>query len=185
MALRLLAAHPLATGPCGSVDADLPSEPLERGHTRAAQPCGSLGACGGLKPFGRRSEPARPTARPDGFSAPRTLSMAETPGLISLVGAAGTGGIGLLKVPRIWMSPRVRSPAVTGLFRPVPLLPADLEESLSPEETRLVLKHELTHLQRGELASQRLAVSPAGVALVQSLALDRFLQIASGSRGGL
>jgi beta-lactamase regulating signal transducer with metallopeptidase domain/biopolymer transport protein ExbD len=106
-------------------------------------------------------------------------------GWIWLVGAAGTGGIGLatflqtlrsfrrsripvrrelqeatrdvareiglMKVLRIWMSPRVQSPAVTGLFRPVLLLPADLEESLAPEETRLVLKHELTHLQRGDL----------------------------------
>jgi beta-lactamase regulating signal transducer with metallopeptidase domain len=59
--------------------------------------------------------------------------------------------IGLSKVPRIWMGSAIQSPAVTGVFRPVLLLPADFEDTLSPEETRLVLKHELTHIRRGDL----------------------------------
>lgn len=59
--------------------------------------------------------------------------------------------IGLSKVPCVWMGSAIRSPAVAGLFRPVLLLPADFEQTLSPEESRLVLKHELTHIQRGDL----------------------------------
>jgi beta-lactamase regulating signal transducer with metallopeptidase domain len=59
--------------------------------------------------------------------------------------------VGLSKVPSVWMGSAIQSPAVTGLFRPVLLLPADFEHTLSPEESRLVLKHELTHIQRGDL----------------------------------
>jgi beta-lactamase regulating signal transducer with metallopeptidase domain len=65
--------------------------------------------------------------------------------------AAVAEEIRLSKVPRIWMGSAIQSPAVTGLFRPVLLLPADFEHTLSPEESRLVLKHELTHIRRGDL----------------------------------
>ncbi len=65
--------------------------------------------------------------------------------------AALAQGIGLRRVPRIWMSPVVRSPAVTGLWRPVLLLPVGFDESLTAQEARLVLRHELTHLKRGDL----------------------------------
>ena len=60
-------------------------------------------------------------------------------------------GIGLRRVPHVWMSPVVRSPAVTGLWRPVLLLPVGFDESLTAQEARLVLRHELTHLKRGDL----------------------------------
>jgi beta-lactamase regulating signal transducer with metallopeptidase domain len=60
-------------------------------------------------------------------------------------------GIGLRREPRVWMSPVVRSPAVTGLWRPVLLLPVQFDESLTAQEARLVLRHELTHLKRGDL----------------------------------
>jgi beta-lactamase regulating signal transducer with metallopeptidase domain len=65
--------------------------------------------------------------------------------------AALVQGIGLRRVPRVWMSPVVRSPAVTGLWRPVLLLPVQFDESLTAQEARLVLRHELTHLKRGDL----------------------------------
>jgi beta-lactamase regulating signal transducer with metallopeptidase domain len=65
--------------------------------------------------------------------------------------AALARGIGLRRVPRVWMSPVVRSPAVTGLWRPVLLLPVQFDESLTAQEARLVLRHELTHLKRGDL----------------------------------
>ena len=65
--------------------------------------------------------------------------------------AALARGIGLRRVPRVWMSPVVRSPAVTGLWRPVLLLPVGFDESLTAQEARLVLRHELTHLKRGDL----------------------------------
>ncbi len=65
--------------------------------------------------------------------------------------AALARGIGLRRVPRVWMSSVVRSPAVTGLWRPVLLLPVQFDESLTAQEARLVLRHELTHLKRGDL----------------------------------
>ncbi len=65
--------------------------------------------------------------------------------------AALAQGIGLRRVPRVWMSQVVRSPAVTGLWRPVLLLPVRFDESLTAQEARLVLRHELTHLKRGDL----------------------------------
>lgn len=43
------------------------------------------------------------------------------------------------------------SPAVCGLFRPVILLPRDLEEKLSTAQLRAVLLHELFHLRRGDV----------------------------------
>lgn len=59
--------------------------------------------------------------------------------------------IGLRRGPRVWVSPGVHSPAVTGLLRPTLLLPAHFEQTLAPQERRFVIKHELTHLKRGDL----------------------------------
>lgn len=56
----------------------------------------------------------------------------------------------LSRLPEVVMSPQVQSPAVTGLGRPVLMLPAGFDQ-LDPEEARLVLKHELMHLKRGDL----------------------------------
>ena len=58
---------------------------------------------------------------------------------------------GLPRCPRVCMSPEIRSPAVTGLFHPTLLLPANFEETLTAQEARFVLKHELTHIKRGDL----------------------------------
>ncbi len=54
-------------------------------------------------------------------------------------------------VPRVLIASAVSSPAVTGLMRPTLLLPADFDREFSPAEARLVLKHELMHLKRGDL----------------------------------
>ena len=59
--------------------------------------------------------------------------------------------VGLRRAPRVWMSSAIGSPAVTGLLRPSLLLPAHFEQTLAPHEARLVLKHELTHIRRGDL----------------------------------
>lgn len=45
----------------------------------------------------------------------------------------------------------VRSPAVTGIWRPRLLLPARLLRRLSPEQVRCVLLHELSHVKRGDV----------------------------------
>jgi beta-lactamase regulating signal transducer with metallopeptidase domain len=65
--------------------------------------------------------------------------------------AALAQGIGLRRAPRVWMASAIRSPAVTGFLHPTLLLPAQFDESLTAQEARLVLRHELTHLKRGDL----------------------------------
>lgn len=59
--------------------------------------------------------------------------------------------IGLPRAPRVWISSAVTSPAVTGVLRPVLLLPAGFEQDFTPGEARLILQHELTHLKRHDL----------------------------------
>ena len=58
---------------------------------------------------------------------------------------------GLKKAPRVMVSPEVSSPAVTGLFRSVLLLPRDFPAGFTAAEAKLILLHELTHLKRRDL----------------------------------
>lgn len=58
---------------------------------------------------------------------------------------------GLKRAPRALISPAVASPAVTGLIRPLLLLPAGFPEGFSATEARLILLHEFTHLKRLDL----------------------------------
>ncbi len=67
----------------------------------------------------------------------------------TIADAARDAGLG--RVPRILISPAVESPAVTGLLRPVLLLPAGFPEGFSATETRLILLHEFSHLKRLDL----------------------------------
>jgi beta-lactamase regulating signal transducer with metallopeptidase domain len=59
--------------------------------------------------------------------------------------------VGLKHPPRVWRSSAITSPAITGLLRPVLLLPADFEQAFTAHEARLILRHELTHVKRGDL----------------------------------
>ncbi len=59
--------------------------------------------------------------------------------------------VGLRHSPRVWTSAAIQSPAVTGLLRPVLLLPADFDREFTPQEASLILQHELTHLKRHDL----------------------------------
>jgi beta-lactamase regulating signal transducer with metallopeptidase domain len=59
--------------------------------------------------------------------------------------------IGLRRTPRVWMASEIRSPAVTGLLHPTLLLPAHFEQTLTARDARFVLRHELTHIKRGDL----------------------------------
>jgi beta-lactamase regulating signal transducer with metallopeptidase domain len=52
---------------------------------------------------------------------------------------------------RLKVSPRVASPVVCGLFRPVILVPHNLAPSLGSRHLRAVLLHELAHIKRGDL----------------------------------
>ncbi|MDQ3061812.1 MAG: DUF4440 domain-containing protein [Acidobacteriota bacterium] len=50
----------------------------------------------------------------------------------------------------IALSPYVSTPMLTGTFRPIILLPADIAEWTTPEERRWIIAHELAHLSRGD-----------------------------------
>ena len=65
--------------------------------------------------------------------------------------ARATESVGLRRVPRLLVSSLIDSPAVTGMVRPLLLLPANFAESCEREERRLILLHELMHLRRGDL----------------------------------
>ncbi|OYW83705.1 MAG: hypothetical protein B7Z22_12110, partial [Hyphomonas sp. 32-62-5] len=58
---------------------------------------------------------------------------------------------GLKRMPRIVTSLISSGPFVTGLFRPVVVLPAWFAEDYSRTEARAAIAHELTHVKRGDL----------------------------------
>ena len=62
-----------------------------------------------------------------------------------------TQEVGLKQKPRLLMSPHIQSPAVTGLLRPLLLLPLGFDRDFTTEEMRLILHHEFMHLKRGDL----------------------------------
>lgn len=59
--------------------------------------------------------------------------------------------VGLKHAPHVWCSSAITSPAVSGLWRPALLLPADFEQTFSAQEAKLILQHELTHVKRHDL----------------------------------
>lgn len=60
---------------------------------------------------------------------------------------------GLRRLPDLVLSAAVPGPAMSGLFRPLLLLPAGFASTYEAEERRLILLHEFTHLKRGDLAT--------------------------------
>ncbi len=56
--------------------------------------------------------------------------------------------LGITTPVQLRLTDEVRSPAVSGFWRPVILLPAMLPAGLSPEGLRTILTHELTHIKR-------------------------------------
>lgn len=60
--------------------------------------------------------------------------------------------MGLTRTPRLRATRAVRAPAVMGLFRPEILVPPSLNQTLEPQELRMVLMHECAHLRRHDLS---------------------------------
>jgi bla regulator protein BlaR1 len=71
--------------------------------------------------------------------------------LLTAAVAVAARQVRLPRLPLILVSTAVESPAVTGLFRVVLLLPKDFLADFTPAEIRLILLHELTHLRRYDL----------------------------------
>jgi beta-lactamase regulating signal transducer with metallopeptidase domain len=59
--------------------------------------------------------------------------------------------LGLTRLPRLRVSEHAPSPLALGLLRPEVLLPRKALETLSSQEQRMALAHELAHLRRGDL----------------------------------
>lgn len=57
--------------------------------------------------------------------------------------------LGLRRCPQLRISAAIASPQVTGVWRPIVLLPA--QQALTPSESSMALAHELAHLRRGDL----------------------------------
>ena len=83
----------------------------------------------------------------------------EAPEALRKVLAETAAGLGLRwKLPRLCLTDTAQGPALCGLFRPVILLPRGLSEQIEAESLRQVLRHELIHLQRWDLAWNLLQV---------------------------
>ena len=59
--------------------------------------------------------------------------------------------LGLTRLPRLLVSEHAPSPLALGLLRPEIILPRRALETLSPQEQRMALAHELAHVRRGDL----------------------------------
>lgn len=89
----------------------------------------------------------------------RRLSQRGSSGLdASAVRAAHR--VGLAKPPRVYVSSRVTSPMVIGLFRPVIVVPVGMEDQCTPAQLEDALVHECAHVARRDQflgLAQRLA----------------------------
>lgn len=65
--------------------------------------------------------------------------------------------VGLKRTPQIATSLISNGPLVTGLFRPIVLLPAWFESDYDRVQQRAALAHELTHVKRGDLWALQIA----------------------------
>jgi hypothetical protein len=59
--------------------------------------------------------------------------------------------IGLTSTPRIHLSHEIEAPLVTGIVRPIVLIPAVALDDFSPRERAMVIAHELAHIRRLDL----------------------------------
>ncbi len=77
-------------------------------------------------------------------SVPAASSQQEAAGSLARL-------LGVRRVPEIRLSAETESPLITGILRPVVLLPADRFAQLPLEHQRMALCHELAHVRRGDL----------------------------------
>lgn len=79
----------------------------------------------------------------------RWVSSGRLLGHPAVARAAAT--VGLSRVPRVLVVPGLPSPLVTGLLRPVVLVPAETIGGLTGDELHMTLAHEMAHIARGDL----------------------------------
>ena len=98
------------------------------------------------------------TALRQGVRLTQTVRAASPALLAGVDTDALTTALGLRRTPPVLQHPAVSAPCVTGWLRPVILLPPKLAQTLTPEELRLALAHEMAHVRRSDLL---LAIVPA------------------------
>ena len=98
------------------------------------------------------------TALGQGIQLARTVRESAPAPLAGVDADALAAALGLRHTPRILEHPACTAPCVTGRLRPTILLPPGLGRTLTPEELRLTLAHEMAHLRRGDLV---MALVPA------------------------
>lgn len=83
----------------------------------------------------------------------RTAIARSTPADGPVSSSAGKIGelLSLRHAPEVRMSDEIESPLITGLLRPVVLLPAARFAQMPPEQQRMALCHELAHMKRGDV----------------------------------
>ncbi|HET7220935.1 MAG TPA: M56 family metallopeptidase, partial [Vicinamibacterales bacterium] len=59
--------------------------------------------------------------------------------------------LGVRRIPDVRVSPEIDTPLVTGLLRPVVLVPAGRFDALTERQQQMALCHELAHLERSDL----------------------------------
>jgi len=84
---------------------------------------------------------------------------AEPPGWLERDFEAMVRRIKPRKRPRLAVTEKFHSPAVLGVWKPLVVVPRDLVERLGQTQMRHVFAHELMHIERGDLAYQRLAAA--------------------------
>src|SRR5260221_2801157 len=60
--------------------------------------------------------------------------------------------LGIGRRPRLGISPTADGPLLTGVWRPMVVLPTRIEEMFGDRELRIMMAHELMHLRRHDLA---------------------------------
>jgi len=98
------------------------------------------------------------TALSQGVRLARTVRAASPAPLGDVDLEALAARTGLRRIPRILQHSDCAAPCVSGWRRPAVLLPPGLAQTLTPEELRLTLAHEMAHVKRGDLL---LALMPA------------------------
>ena len=71
-------------------------------------------------------------------------------GLKSVIESAASR-VGLNQIPQVKISDDNRGPFVSGLFRPIVILPNDFTQSFSAQQQSYALIHEFMHIKRGDL----------------------------------
>ena len=97
------------------------------------------------------------TALRQGVRLARTMRDATPAPLAGVDMDALAAALGLRHAPRVLQHPACFAPCVTGRGSPAILLPPSLTQTLTTDELRLTLAHEMAHVKRGDL---RLALVP-------------------------